>query len=302
MFNRVKSALKDFLDTMGSLGSRRLAESEVDKALEKLRLDLIQANVAYEVTTEIIQTLRPKLVGMRVQRFSDYTAEISKIVRATLLEVFQATKPIDLEKLLEQKDGRPFVIVFLGINGSGKTTTIAKLAHILKNKGKRVLLACADTHRPGAIEQLAEHARRIGVRMITQKYGADPAAVARDAVEHAESTGIQVVLIDTAGRLQTNKNLMEEMRKIIRVVQPDLKIFVGDSLTGNDSINQAREFQKFTDFDAIILTKADADVKGGAALSMAKVTGRPIIFLGMGQAYEDLQPFDAERMVSFLVA
>jgi len=298
MFYRVKAAFKEFLD---NIGSKRLAESEVNKALDKLQLDLLQADVAYEVATEIIQSLRPKLVGMRVQRFSDHTAEISKVVRATLLDAFQATRPVELENLLEQKDGRPFVMIFLGINGSGKTTTIAKLAYLLKNKGKRVLLACADTHRPGAIEQLAEHARRIGVRIITQKYGADPAAVARDAVEHAESTGIQVVLIDTAGRLQTKKNLMEEIRKIVRVVQPDLKIFVCDSLTGNDSINQAREFQKFTDFDAIILTKADADVKGGAALSIAKVTGRPIIFLGVGQRYEDLQPFDAERIVSFLV-
>jgi len=186
------------------------------------------------------------------------------------------------------------------VNGTGKTTTIAKFANLLKKSGFSVILACSDTHRAGAIEQLTQHAERLSVKVISQKYGADPAAVARDAVLHAKSRRIDVVLIDTAGRMQTSRNLMEEMSKITRVVNPDLKIFVGDALAGNDAISQAKEFQEFTNFDAAILTKVDADVKGGAALSIAYITGKPIIYLGTGQSYDDLAQFNVDSFVSSL--
>ncbi|MCP8321916.1 MAG: signal recognition particle-docking protein FtsY, partial [archaeon] len=206
-----------------------------------------------------------------------------------------------LEMIKEKKaTGEPFIILFLGVNGTGKTTTIAKFANLLKKSGFSVILACSDTHRAGAIEQLTQHAERLSVKAITQKYGADPAAVARDAVLHAKSRRIDVVLIDTAGRMQTSRNLMEEMSKITRVVNPDLKIFVGDALAGNDAISQAKEFQEFTNFDAAILTKVDADVKGGAALSIAYVTGKPIIYIGTGQSYDDLAQFNVDSFISSL--
>jgi fused signal recognition particle receptor len=163
-----------------------------------------------------------------------------------------------------------------------------------------VVIAAADTHRAGAIEQITEHANRLNVKTIAQSYGSDPAAVAKDAQLYASARGVDVVIIDTAGRIQTSKNLMEEMSKIVRVVKPDVKIFVGDSLAGNDVLSQAKEFQSYTDFDAAILTKADADVKGGSALSIAFVTQRPILYLGVGQEYDDLVPFDLDKFVDSL--
>ena len=169
----------------------------------------------------------------------------------------------------------------------------------MKNK-LSVVVAAGDTHRAGAIEQLKEHMDRLGIKTITQSYGSDPAAVAKDAQLYAEAHGTDVVIIDSAGRIQTSRNLMEEMSKIVRVVQPDAKIFVGDSLAGNDAISQAKEFLKFTDFDAAILTKADADVKGGGALSIVYITQRPILFLGVGQEYDDLLPFNLEEFVTSL--
>jgi fused signal recognition particle receptor len=191
----------------------------------------------------------------------------------------------------------PCVILFLGINGTGKTTTIAKFANMLRNKGISSVIVAGDTHRAGAIEQITEHANRLGIKVIAQRYGADPAAVGRDGVLYARSHRVDTVLIDTAGRMQTSKNLMDEMAKIVRVVRPDIKIFVGDSLAGNDTIMQAREFQRYTDFDCIILTKSDSDYKGGSALSIVHVTKRPIIYLGTGQGYDDLKPFSAEAFI-----
>jgi fused signal recognition particle receptor len=178
---------------------------------------------------------------------------------------------------------------------------VAKFANLLKHKGLSVVIAAGDTHRAGAIEQLTEHANRISTKVVSQRYGADPAAVARDAVLYAKAHHIEVVLIDTAGRMQTNQNLMAEMGKIVRVVNPDAKIFVADSLTGNDAISQAQLFSKYTGFDGAILTKADADTKGGAALSIAFTTGKPILYLGVGQGYDDLKPFELESFAKSLL-
>jgi len=196
------------------------------------------------------------------------------------------------------KQKKPTVIMFVGINGTGKTTAIAKIANRLQNSGKSVVLAACDTFRAGAIEQLTIHADRLGCKIVKQNQDADPAAVAYDAIEHAKTKFKDVVLVDTAGRMQTNSNLIEEMKKIVRVSKPDLKVFVGDSLAGNNAIEQAKVFDDAVGIDAVILTKIDTDAKGGAALSIAHTIGKPIAFVCNGQEYEDIVKFDTEWMIA----
>ncbi len=193
-------------------------------------------------------------------------------------------------------------MLFVGVNGTGKTSSIAKIGHLLLRKGFSVVIAAADTYRTGSIEQIEEHARRIGIKTIKHDYGGDAAAVAFDAVNHAKAHSINVVLIDTAGRMQTNTNLLEEMKKIVRVAKPDLTILVVDALTGNDAIEQGRIFSSAVKIDGIILTKLDADTKGGSAISMATVIGKPILFAAVGQSYDDLVSFDPEQMVAKLIS
>jgi fused signal recognition particle receptor len=201
----------------------------------------------------------------------------------------------------KRKTGEPYSILFLGINGTGKTTTVAKLANLIKKNGLSVVCAAGDTHRPGAIEQLTEHADRLSVKVVSQRYGADPAAVGRDGILYAKAHHTDCLLIDSAGRMQTNQNLMEEMSKIVRVVKPDFRIFVADALTGNDAVSQAELFNQHVGFDGAILTKADADVRGGAALSIVYSTGKPVLYLGVGQGYDDLQPFDTQKFLDSLL-
>ena len=200
----------------------------------------------------------------------------------------------------KRKANKPLVIVFVGINGSGKTTTIAKMAKYFMNNDFKIVMVASDTFRAAAIQQLEEHANNLGVKMIKHDYGSDPAAVAFDGIQYAESHGIDVVLVDTAGRLHSNVNLMDELKKIIRVSKPDLKIFIGESITGNDCVEQAQKFNEAVGIDGIVLSKADVDEKGGAALSVAYVTGKPILFLGTGQEYGDLQKFDKSVVLSNL--
>lgn len=278
-----------------------LTEEDVEEVLEELELELLEADVAYEVTEKLIQSLRDQLVGRRIGPQEDPEEVVKEALKKAIKEIL-SQKKVDIYKIIEEKrkKGEPTVILFVGINGTGKTTTIAKLAYLLKKKGYSVVLAAGDTFRAGAIEQLEEHARRIGVKVIKQQRGADSAAVIYDAIEHAKARGIDVVLADTAGRQATNVNLMEEIRKVVRVTKPDLVIFVGDALTGNDAIVQAQEFNRVVDFDGVILTKVDADAKGGAALSIAYAIGKPILFLGTGQRYEDLEEFTPEWMIEKL--
>jgi len=195
---------------------------------------------------------------------------------------------------------KPYTLCFVGINGSGKTTTIAKVAKLLLNNNLSVVLAAADTFRAAAIDQLQIHADNLGVKLIKHDYGSDPAAVAYDAIAHAKSKNIDVVLIDTAGRMHSNINLTDEMKKIIRVANPDLKVFVGESITGNDCVEQAKTFNEAIEIDAIILSKADVDEKGGAAVSVSYVTGKPIIYIGIGQEYEDLKKFNSDEILNNL--
>jgi len=198
----------------------------------------------------------------------------------------------------KNQGGNPYIICFLGVNGTGKTTTIAKIAHYLKKNNISSVAAASDTFRAAAIEQLSYHMQNIGIRVIKHEYKSDPASVAYDAIQHAKAKDVDVVLVDTAGRQVSNKNLMREMQKIVRVSEPDLIVFVGDSLAGNDALNQAKAFNNSVGIDANILTKFDADAKGGAALSISYETKRPILFVGIGQGYDDLEPFDSELFIS----
>jgi len=277
---------------------RKLDEKTLDDLFDEFELLLIEADVAVPVVEALRQSLKDKLLGKNVPRKS-IEEYITNAIEESLLDILNKNT-LDFDK--EILNGpRPYIILFLGVNGSGKTTTIAKIAYRLKKMELDPVIAASDTFRAGAIEQLRKHCNTLGVRLIYQDYGADPAAVAFDAIQHAQAKNKDVVLIDTAGRMQTNKNLMEEMKKIKRVSNPHMTIFVGDALTGNDAIIQAREFYNNVGFDAVILTKMDADAKGGAAITISYETGRPIIFVGTGQSYEDLVPFNPREFVRRLL-
>ncbi len=247
--------------------------------------------------------MEKRLDGVEVKRLEDRKEVVKKNLQEVLMEILNKGEKIDLLKMAEKKrkEGEPLVVAFVGINGTGKTTSIAKVAKLLMKSGYTVVLAGSDTYRAGSIEQLEEHAKRLGVRIIKHNYGADPAAVAFDAIKHAQAHGVNVVLIDTAGRIQTDKNLMNELAKVKHVVNPDLTLLVVDALTGNDAVMQAEEFNTSVGIDGTILTKVDADVKGGSALSVTYITGKPILFIGLGQAYEDLQPFKPEQFSQMML-
>ncbi|MFI5423206.1 MAG: signal recognition particle-docking protein FtsY [Nitrososphaerales archaeon] len=297
MFDKLKKALSEVAK---NLGQKELSERDLDRILEELFLSLLESDVAEQVAISIIDNIKSDLTQNRLEKSSGSEQIVKSRLLVMLSELFSASGKMDLiEKVIEKKNSKlgPYVIVFLGINGTGKTTTVAKFSNLLHKQGLSVIMAAADTHRAGAIEQLSQHGTNLGIKIISQRYGADPSAVARDAVEHAKKNYIDTVLIDTAGRMQTSKNLMEEVSKIVRVIKPDAKIFVGDSLAGNDTVNQAKEFFQYTNFDGAILTKSDADSKGGAAISIVHVTTKPILYLGIGQQYDDLVKFDSEKFL-----
>jgi len=271
--------------------------------LDEFRFNLIENDVAVPVAYYITDELEKRLDGVQVKRIGDRKELVKETLHQVLIETLTTKENVNLLERIEDKKRlkEPYVILFVGINGTGKTTSIAKVAKFLMGKGYSVVLSCSDTYRAGSIEQLEEHAKRLGVRTIKHKYGSDPAAVAYDTISHAQSRGINVVLIDTAGRIQTDRNLMSELSKIKRVVNPDLTVLVVDALIGNDAVLQAEEFHSSVGIDGTILTKVDADVKGGASLSVAHVTGKPIIFIGVGQNYEDLEPFEPERFTQMIL-
>ena len=294
MFGKLKEKLSSFVDRVAQT---EISEKDVENALWDLELELLEADVALEVVDELKEKIKQKLVGQKVKIGTNKREIVEKAVKDAVLEVLTPERHIDLLEMIKSKKGKPFVIVFVGFNGSGKTTTIAKLANWLKKNGLSIVIAASDTFRAGAIEQIEEHAKRVGVKVIKHGYKSDPAAVAYDAIEHAKARGIDVVLVDTAGRNELNRNLMDEMKKIVRVTKPDLVIFVGDALAGNAIIEQARQFNEAVKIDGVILAKLDADARGGAALSIAHAIGAPILFVGVGQGYDDLMPFDEKWML-----
>lgn len=278
---------------------KTLTEDKFD-ALNELNLLLISNDVAAETADVLCELIKNSLKGEEIGRFSSKKKFLFNVLREAIEEILTPEKEIDLLSEIKNKNSqnKPYVIVFLGVNGTGKTTTIAKIAHFLKKNELTCVAAASDTFRAGAMEQLSYHMDNVGIRVIKHEYQSDPASVAYDAIDHASAKGINVVLVDTAGRQVSNKNLMREMEKIVRIAQPDLKLFVGDSLTGNDALNQAKEFNNHIGIDANILTKFDADAKGGAALSVSYETKKPILFIGTGQRYEDLELFDKNLILS----
>lgn len=300
MFDKLKKA---FSSAAKGMGQRELTDKVLDDALLDLQIALLESDVAQEVVDDLSTKLKKELLGLKLDKNQDATQIVQSKLQAAVAEIFARAGKLDLfERIRAKKESKagPFVIVFLGINGTGKTTTVAKVANLLHKAGFSVVVAAGDTHRAGAIEQLEQHTNRLSLKIVKQRYGADPSSVGRDAYDHAKKNYIDVVLMDTAGRMQTSKNLMDEMGKIVRVVKPDVKLFIGDSLAGNDTINQAREFFQYTNFDGAILTKIDADAKGGAAMSIAHITSKPITFVGVGQGYDDIIPFDQDKFIESL--
>lgn len=277
-------------------GKSHISQEDFDKIFDELELILLENNVALEVVDKIKENLGKDLVGREIKK-----GEIENTITQSLKDAISQTliAPPDLIKSIKDKQGI-FTIIFFGINGSGKTTSIAKLAHLLKKNDISCVLAAGDTFRAAAIQQLEEHANRLNVPIVKHDYGADPAAVAFDARAYAKKHGLKCVLVDTAGRMYTKDNLIKQMEKVIRVLQPDLKIFVGESITGNDATQQAKTFNEAIGIDGIILTKADVDDKGGAILSVSQITEKPIYFLGTGQTYDDFTPFNPQEILKKL--
>ncbi len=284
------------LDEVITDGSgRKIKESKLEDFLWDLEMVLMEADVALPVIGEIKERIKKDLVGKKVTRAVDFSEGVERALRDALRDVM-LVEPLDFIEFVKSHD-KPVIVMFVGVNGTGKTTVIAKLAHLLRKNSLSSVFAASDTFRAGAIEQLEKHSQNLGVKLIKHQAGSDPAAVSYDAVEHARARRKDVVLIDTAGRMQTNVNLMDEMKKIKKVAKPDMIIFVGDALAGNDAVEQAMRFDEAVGIDAAILSKIDADAKGGAALSITHSIGKPIIFVGTGQEYDNLAYFDASWMV-----
>jgi fused signal recognition particle receptor len=293
MFGSLKSRLQTFLQ---NVNQKTVTEKDVDSLIFDLELILLQNDVSLKVTEKIKEILKKDLSGKKIGLLENKRAFIEFSLKDAVREILSSEKVDLIEKIQTKK---PFVIMFIGFNGTGKTTTIAKMGHMLKKKGFSVVFSASDTFRAGSIEQLENHAEKLGIKLIKHRYGGDPAAVAFDAIKHAKARNIDVVMIDTAGRAETNKNLIEEVKKIKRVVNPDLTIFVGDALAGNSLIEQAERFNE-VGIDCSVLAKIDSDARGGGALSIASATNKPILYVGTGQGYDDLEEFDADWFINNL--
>ena len=297
-----KNSLRSFVQ---KLKTTEINEKNIDKAMREFKILLIKNSVGSEVANQIINKTKEKMIGERAQRFSNMRNLIVEPLKQSVLEMITPKEEIDLLKILEdrkkQNVSKPLIILFLGINGTGKTTTISKIAYLLSKQNYRLVIAAADTFRSGAQEQIKEHADRLKIKCIEGKYGADPSSIAFDAIQHAVARNLHAVLIDTAGRMAINHDLIGEMQKIKRIANPDLTFYIGDALTGNDAVNQARDFDNEVGIDGTILCKMDADEKSGAVISISYATnGKPISYVGVGQSYKDLERFEPNKFVESL--
>lgn len=301
MFEKLRGAVDS---AVTKATTKELTDKNLSDAVWELQMVLIQNDVAVDVAEHVCNLTKEKIIGTRTGRLEKTSKLFKNAIYESILEVLSPEKDLDPLQFaaMKKEKGETTVILFVGVNGTGKTTTLAKVANLFKKNRFSVVIAAGDTFRAGSIEQLEQHANRLGIRVIKQNYGSDAAAVAYDAISHAKAKGIDIVLIDSAGRMQSNKNLISEMQKIVRVTEPDLKLFVGDALAGNDALSQAKEFNDAIGIDGAILTKVDADPSGGAALSVAFVTGKPIVYVGVGQGYEDLRRFEPDWFARRLVA
>ena len=280
-------------------GKTVIEADDLEEHLETLEFALLESDVELSVADEIIDGVEQNLVGSSRRRLESTGSLVRDAVRESVYDVISVGQFSFIDRIEAAES--PVVVVFTGVNGVGKTTTIAKLADYLAANGVSSVLANGDTYRAGASEQLQEHAAALDTKLITHEKGSDPTAVIYDAVEYAKANKIDVVLGDTAGRLHTSDGLMDQLAKIDRVIDPDLTLFVDEAVAGQDAVHRAREFNKAAAIDGTVLTKADADPQGGAAISIAQVTGKPILFLGTGQGYGDIEPFDPEQVVDRLV-
>lgn len=301
MFEKLRGAVGSVID---KLSKTELTPQNLEPLLWDLKIRLIENDVALSVADELCDELEKTLTGAEIGHFEDKKNRVSTVFRKALQDVMQTPQNLDLFDLIAQKrrERMPLILVFVGVNGTGKTTTIAKLAHHFIKRGYSVVLAGSDTYRAGSIEQLEGHGKNLGIRVIKHAYGSDAAAVAFDAIQYAKNRGINTVLVDTAGRMQTNRNLVDEMKKIVAVAKPHGIILVVDALTGNDAVEQSRIFNEAIGIDGVILTKLDADVKGGAAISIAHATQKPIILVGTGQNYGDLTTFQPNLLIDAILA
>ncbi|MFA5763518.1 MAG: signal recognition particle-docking protein FtsY [archaeon] len=301
--NEDKRELKAKIGATGKIkgffsGHVEIDENKISELLFELELSLLESDVEQDTAQEIIKKIKERLVGQKLS-IKNLDGFLKEQIKEILTEMMTTPKRNILEEI---KNGeKPYIIMMLGPNGAGKTTHIAKLTHYFKKQGLTCVWAAADTFRSGAIHQLQEHADKLDIKVIKQEYGADPAAVAFDALTSAKANKFDVILIDTAGRQETNKNLMEELKKIERVVKPNLKIYVGESYTGQGLLTMAQEFDKAIGIDGFILSKIDADAKGGTTISLLYQLKKPIFYVGTGQGYEDLQEFTPEFILNRII-
>jgi fused signal recognition particle receptor len=298
----LKSLSKAFSNLVEKVSTTTLTGPEVESLLQDFYLQLVAADVAVETADAVVEGLRQRLKEFRVPRFSDKREMVKDVLKSTLSTVIKTASIQDVLKTAveRRKSGRPVVIMFVGPNGSGKTSTVVKLAHYLRKKGYSAILASADTFRAGAIEQLETLGEKAGFLVVSQQYGADPAAVAVDAINKAASLRANFVIIDTAGRTEVDRGLLEEMRKIKRVAKPDYVIYIGDALAGNVAVNQAKMFDEVVGVDFVVLAKLDADAKGGSAVSISHATGKPLLFVCTGQELDDLDDNPRQRLLDAL--
>jgi fused signal recognition particle receptor len=290
IFDKIKAAVfeQEFI----------IGESGLKDHLWELEMALLESDVALPVAEKIVESVKTELVGSRRKIGSDTGKIVEEALKKSILKVI-SVESFDFDEFVK-KASKPVSIVFVGVNGTGKTTTVAKMAERFKAQGYSVVIAAGDTFRAGAIEQIDRHAEALGIKIIKHQEGADPAAIIYDAIQFAKAKHKDVVLADTAGRLHTNINLMDQLKKVCRVNNPSLIIFVDEAIAGNDAVERAKMFNNAVPFHGSVLTKADADSKGGAAISISYTTGKPILFLGVGQSYKDLVKFEPQWLIDRL--